>query len=745
MPGCVRAQKEHVYGSGEHACMYDDDIHVYEMRADRPGTSPKAEEDAVIFILYRKTVYMKSKTKPEIMAPVGGEEQLKAAVRLGADAVYFGMQKFNARRNADNFAGEGLADTIKYCHSHGVKVYLTVNTLVMDDEIDALHDAVDTAAMAGADAIIVQDLAVARYAHEVWPQLPLHASTQMAVCNVNGVKELLDYGFTRVVVARELSLTEIRKIIDETDAEIEVFVHGAHCMSVSGNCYLSAMIGGRSGNRGLCAQPCRLDWELDGKDHALSLKDLSYIKHLKKLCDAGVSAVKIEGRMKRAEYVAAAVTACRDAMEGRKPDLETLQAVFSRSGFTDGYLTAKRGPEMFGYRTKEDVVAAKDVLDNLAKLYEKEPQTVSVDMLLYAQEGEPSQLTVSDYNGNIITVTGNEPQKAINRPITEDYARRSLEKTGGTMYKLERLDCALADGIMLPASALNEMRRNALDQLTEFRTNTPVYQKQDRRAVPLPYSEGPASYGLPTYRYRFENATQIFDDIEDDAVVILPIEEIEGNPTLLERFGANLAAEMPSVVYPASEEPLAKRLAALKKQGLTKAVAGNISTIRIARNAGLEVLGGMCLNILNSVSLEEYRKLGLTDAMVSFELSFARVRKLTSAIPFGLVCYGYLPLMKLRSCPKRGSNGCAGCTGLNYLTDRMGERFPLICRRKEYSELLNCVPIYVGDKSIPRCAYKLLYFTIETPAECRRIAAMFKSGQTPDFRRTGGLYFRDIQ
>ena len=689
---------------------------------------------------------MKNKTKPEIMAPVGGEEQLKAAVRLGADAVYFGMQNFNARRNADNFAGEGLADTIKYCHSHGVKVYLTVNTLVMDEEIDALHKAVDTAAMAGADAIIVQDLAVARYAHETWPDLPLHASTQMAVCNVNGVKELLDYGFTRVVVARELSLKEIKKIIDETEAEIEVFVHGAHCMSVSGNCYLSAMIGGRSGNRGLCAQPCRLDWELGGKDHALSLKDLSYIRHLKELCDAGVFAVKIEGRMKRAEYVAAAVTACRDAMEGRKPDLDTLQAVFSRSGFTDGYLTGKHGPDMFGYRTKEDVTAAKEVLDKLAKLYEKEPQTVAVDMMLYAQEGEESQLTVSDYNGNIITVTGDMPQKAINRPISEDSAKKSLEKTGGTMYKLQSLDCILGEGIMLPASSLNEMRRNALEQLTEQRTETPEYARAEMPdATSLPPSSPLNTGDKITYRYRFEKAEQIFEDIEDDAVVILPIEEIERKPELLTRFGQNLAAEMPSVLYPEYEERTANRIEVLKEQGLSKAVCGNISTIRIAREAGLEVLGGMELNILNSVSLEEYRKLGLQDAMVSFELSFAKVRKLQSALPFGLVCYGYLPLMKLRSCPNRGAKGCGDCSGLSWLTDRMGERFPLICRRREYSELLNCVPLYVGDKSIPRCAYRLLYFTIETPEECKRINTLFKAGKTPEFRKTGGLYFRELQ
>ncbi|MBQ1906806.1 MAG: U32 family peptidase, partial [Firmicutes bacterium] len=255
----------------------------------------------------------------EILAPVGGQEQLVAAVRSGADAVYFGLQDFNARRNAENFAGEGLKDSVAYCHLHGVKVYITINTLVKDEELAAVKKAVDTAGSAAVDALIVQDLAVAAYARQAWPGLPLFASTQMACVNEAGARQLAEMGFSRVVLARELSLAEIRRVISRTGAEAEVFVHGAHCMSVSGACYLSSVIGARSGNRGLCAQPCRLDWHLGGKDYALSLKDLSYVERLKELEAAGVASVKIEGRMKRAEYVAASVTACRDALDGRKP------------------------------------------------------------------------------------------------------------------------------------------------------------------------------------------------------------------------------------------------------------------------------------------------------------------------------------------------------------------------------------------------------------------------------------------
>ncbi|MBQ4371033.1 MAG: U32 family peptidase, partial [Firmicutes bacterium] len=419
----------------------------------------------------------------EILAPVGGQEQLVAAVRSGADAVYFGLQDFNARRNAENFAGEGLKDTVAYCHLHGVKVYITINTLVKDEELTAVKRAVDTAGSAAVDALIVQDLAVAAYARQAWPGLPLFASTQMACVNEAGARQLAEMGFSRVVLARELSLAEIRRVISRTGAEAEVFVHGAHCMSVSGACYLSSVIGARSGNRGLCAQPCRLDWHLGGKDYALSLKDLSYVERLKELEAAGVASVKIEGRMKRAEYVAASVTACRDALDGRKPDMETLRAVFSRSGFTDGHLSGKRGPDMFGIRTKEDVTAASDVLPRLAKIYEKEPQSVAVDMYLSAHEGEPSVLTVIESEtGRAVTAEGPVPERARSLPLSEEYAARSLSKTGGSMYYMDSLSLDAGEGLMLPASALNAMRRDALAQLDAARIeeNTPEYAKRGK-------------------------------------------------------------------------------------------------------------------------------------------------------------------------------------------------------------------------------------------------------------------------
>ena len=405
---------------------------------------------------------------PEIMAPVGGEEQLKAALRCGADAVYFGLQNFNARRNADNFNGENLKETIRLCHEHSCRVYITVNTLVFDDELEEVYKAVDTAAEAGADALIIQDFAVAAYAKEHYPKLKRFASTQMAVHNSEGVKALVKWGFDRVVLARELSIKEIRDVIEETGVEAEVFVHGAHCMSLSGNCYLSSMIGGRSGNRGLCAQPCRLDCSINRRDHALSLKDMSYMDHIKELADAGVASLKIEGRMKRAEYVAASVTACRNARDGKPYDLESLRSVFSRSGFTDGYLRGKRTLDMFGYRTKEDVVAADGVLKSLSRLYEKEPQTVPLDMYLSVKRDERVKLSLSD--GKLWAVCeGDIPQIAKNQPMTKESAEKNLSKLGGTMYFLENLDADIDEGLMLPISSLNELRRNAVKELTDKR------------------------------------------------------------------------------------------------------------------------------------------------------------------------------------------------------------------------------------------------------------------------------------
>lgn len=676
--------------------------------------------------------------KPEILAPVGGQEQLLAAVRCGTDAVYLGAKGFNARRSAENFDEYSLSDAVSYCHARGVHVHVTVNTLVMDNEMDALEETAQQIAESGADAVIIQDLAVMRLFCDRYPTIHRHASTQMAIHNTDGVLLMQELGFDRVVLARELSLHEIEKINRAAAIETEVFVHGAHCMSVSGACYLSAMLGGRSGNRGLCAQPCRLDFRFGSREYALSLKDLSFIRHMQELTDAGVASFKIEGRMKRPEYVAAAVTACREAREGKTPDMERLRAVFSRSGFTDGYLTGRRTPEMFGYRRREDVTAADNVFGELAGLYKAEQQTLPVDMRLTLEENL-SQLDAS-CGGVTVSVTGDAPQPARTRPTDRETALKSLEKTGGTPFFLRTLETEIAGNVMLPVSALNALRRSALDALLETRGHTVPHVCNPvpaREYMVHQTAEEPALWG------RFETASQIPEDSSSLAHVILPAEALIREPMLAAQYGERLIAELPALLFPENEDAFAAQLAVLAAQGVRNVLADNAYGIRLAQNLGLQVHGGFGLNILNTAALMEYERLGLSSVTVSFELSMQKIRQLGGTLPRGILAYGHLPLMRLRACPAK--SGCAACDGRPALTDRRGVTFPLLCHGKSYTTLLNSVPLYIADKQIAGADHLILYFTNETSGDCERIISQFTVHASPGFPRTNGLYYRSLK
>lgn len=676
--------------------------------------------------------------KPEILAPAGGREQLLAAVRCGADAVYLGAKGFNARRSAENFDEYSLTDAVSYCHARGVQVHVTVNTLVMDDEMDALEETAHQIAESGADAVIIQDLAVMRLFRDCYPTVRRHASTQMAVHNTDGVLLMQELGFDRVVLARELSLREIEKINRAAGIETEVFVHGAHCMSVSGACYLSAMLGGRSGNRGLCAQPCRLDFRFGSREYALSLKDLSFLGHMRELTDAGVASFKIEGRMKRPEYVAAAVTACREAREGKTPDMERLRAVFSRSGFTDGYLTGRRTPEMFGYRRREDVTAADGVFGELAGLYKTERQSLPVDMRLTLTDSL-SRLDAS-CGGDTVSVTGDAPQPARTRPTDREAALKSLEKTGGTPFFLRSLETEIEGNVMLPVAALNALRRAALDALLEARGRTAphVYHPVPVRAYAAHQAaDEPVLWG------RFETATQIPADTSCLVRVLLPAETLMREPTLVRKYGERLIAELPALLFPEDEDAFAPQLASLAAQGIRDVLADNAYGVRLARRLGLRVHGGFGLNILNTEALTEYERLGLSSATVSFELSMQKIRRLGGALPRGILAYGRLPLMRLRACPAK--SGCATCDGRPALTDRRGVTFPLLCHGKAYTTLLNSVPLYLADKQTGGVDHLILYFTNEPSGDCGRIVSQYLEHAPPDFPRTNGLYYRSLQ
>ncbi len=677
----------------------------------------------------------------EILAPVGAKEQLYAAVRSSADAVYFGANLFNARRNAENFSDEEFLQAVKYCHERRVKAYITLNTLITDREIPDFTSCLRLIAKSGADAVIVQDLAAVSLIKKHCPRIPLHASTQMAVHNVNGAKMLEKMGFSRVVPARELTLEEIRQIRKETNLEIEVFVHGAHCMSASGMCYMSSALGERSGNRGLCAQPCRLNFKTSEREYALSLKDMCLIEHIDELKAAGVCSFKIEGRMKRPEYVAAAVTAYKKAVNGEKPDITALKSVFSRSGFTDGYITGKRTPDMFGYRTKEDVVSGNAVLPSLQALYKDEVKAAEINMYFTASQNMESCLKVSD-GINEVCVYGEIPQTAIKRSMDEEYVKRFLLKLGSTPFSAGEISCDIQDGLSLSAAALNAMRREATDILLEKAGKAREYTfyedntVQEENILPLPEKA--------EIRLRFEHYGQIPENVSAQKI-ILPLREIKKHAEILVKYKDSCVCEIPVLLYAEDEEKTKEALISLKNQGLKYTLCENIGAVNLSLEAGLIPLGGAMLGVMNSLSLKEYAKLGVEDMTLSTELSFSLMSKIKRTVKTGFIAYGHAPLMRFRCCPVNTQTGCASCDGKQKITDRKGYEFTVLCSDKKYQTLLNPIPVYTGNMNMPKTDFVTLFFTVEAKEECAEIIDLFIKKESPDFKRTSGVYNKELK
>ena len=695
----------------------------------------------------------------EILAPAGGEESLVAAVACGAHAVYLGGEHLNARRGAKNFDSRTLERAAAYCRARGVKVYLALNTLVLERERGQLINALRTACGLGMDAVIVQDLSVAALVRDACPGLPMHASTQMSVTGPMGARALESLGFSRMVLPREATLEEIRAIHASCGLELEVFVHGAHCMSVSGQCYMSAVLGGRSGNRGLCAQPCRLPFrrhsscgiERKELDYALSLKDLSLIGRLRELEAAGVRSLKIEGRMKRPEYVAGAVTACRKALDGQEYDLGELSALFSRSGFTQGYLDGARDAAMFGVRRKEDVDGANPaLLGKYSALYQKEQPRVRVDFRLTLSPDAPARLEASDRDGNVVEIKGAVPAPAVNSPTDAQRARSSLCKTGGTVFAAGEVHCDIAPLLMLPASALNALRREALDRLMALReAPQPIAFCEKTAAREIPHRRERPS--RPKLRLRLARAEQLAGlsgpEHANLEMISLPLGELE---TLaapgLSRYRKLLAAELPWQEFGGCEN-LPSRLCALRGKGVTTAIAGHLGMIRACLEAGLAPHGSYSLNITNSHALEEYRLLGLRSATLSFELPLTQAVTLGGQLPRGLLAYGYLPLMQLRNCPARALGGCDGddC-GYPQLGDRKGKKFALHCENRLVA-LYNCVPLWMADHAddLSGLDFATLYFTRESSAQVAKVLRMYAEGAPPVGEFTRGLYYRAVK
>ncbi len=676
----------------------------------------------------------------EILAPAGAEEQLKAAVRCGADAVYLGTGNFNARRNADNFSGDNLKNAVKYCHLRKVKVYVTLNTLVFDKEINALYETVKEIAESGADAIIVQDFASVKAIKEICPQIPLHASTQMAVHNISGAKHLEALGFSRIVLARELSFNEIKAIREQVNTELEVFVHGAHCMGASGNCYLSAMLGERSGNRGLCAQGCRLNWKSQhGREYALSLKDMSYLDSINDLKNIGIESFKIEGRMKRPEYVAASVTALKNALENRPYDKDSLRSVFSRNGFTDGYLKGKRDLSMFGYRNKEDVTSAASVLKDLEALYRNDIHPIGIDVFLKLRKNQPSAL-VMRVDNITVSVSGTIPEEPRNAPLSQEIALRSISKLGDTAFYLSSFNFENTDSLTMSASSINALRRDAVEKMENELTKAKHTIKD---IAPTGYSShSPCS--SKTIRIRLQKFSQYSPEFNDAEFIILPIDEIIKNKDEIEKLADRIMAEMPQLIYPFDENKIREKLDIIREMGISHAFAGNIGAIELLREKKFTIHGSHGLNITNTLSLSTYEEFGLSDATLSFELTEKNIKAMGGSIKRGVYSYGYLPLMIMRSCPQKDYGGCSNCDGKTHLTDRKNIDFPVICNNKEFSVLHNSVPLYIGDKEIKNIDFSILYFTTETKKECENIYRSAKKGANISGAKTNGLFFREL-
>ena len=675
--------------------------------------------------------------KMEILAPAGSMEALTAAVRCGADAVYLGQKDFSARKNSQNFGEEELFASVSYAHLCGVKIHQALNILVFDRELERLKECIRLADEAGVDAFIVQDLGVARLAKEFAPHIPLHASTQMAIHSPDGVKLAEELGFSRVVLARELSMKEIAAIRESTDLELEVFVHGAHCMSVSGQCYFSAMLGGMSGNRGRCAQPCRLPFSACEKgEFALSLKDLSLLSRMQELSDLGVESLKIEGRMKRPEYVASAVTACRQAMNGEVYDEKLLRSVFSRDGFTSGYFDSKLTPSMFGTRMKDDVVSAADAHKQIAQSYKNETPRVPLSLSFEMKENEPLRLTLSD-GEHIVTSTAGLPIEAIN-PTTRESAEGKLARLGGTPYYIESAEYDLADGLMAPPSMLNALRRDAVEQLNSIRTAvTPAFREVDFPALPgrQNSTSSPALWG------KFRTASQFSKDLSSFEKVVLPAEELLELP-----FDEKFLPSLPRFTFK-TEGELPVVLSKLRELGYTSCFAESGANIISAKKAGFtEIHGGYFLNLANSYSLNEGKKLGLSSAMISAEGKIGDYKNLKTDLCLGYLAYGRFPLMAFRACPVKAQVGCKACGKKGYLTDRKGVTFPVRCD-EEVSYLYNSLPTYLGDKQqeLKIFDYLLLEFTIETAEEVFAVTRRFVLGEGPDFPFTRGLYRRGVE
>lgn len=692
----------------------------------------------------------------ELLSPAGSPEAVIAAVQSGANAIYLGAGDYNARRNAKNFSLDNLKEAVSYCHVRGVRVFLTMNTLLRDRELPGAAELASVSSDIGIDAILVQDLGTAKMLAEVCPGVEIHASTQMTVHSLEGVKRCADLGMTRVVLSRELSRDAIEHICAHSPVEIEVFVHGALCMCYSGQCFFSAVIGSRSGNRGLCAQPCRLKYGLNGKadSYPLSLKDMSLAEHLGELQDMGVSCLKLEGRMKRPEYVALVTEvysrALREKRDPSPQEIEQLRMAFSRQGFTDGYFMGNTGAHMFGVR--EDSEVPKELFRTARNRYENtEAPLVPVRFEISVKDNKATTLSVSDFDGRIAESIGAVPEQARTRELTPESLSERLSKTGGTPYYCTKVSAEVAPGLSLPVSAINAMRRDALEKLSALRAEPephPVY----------PFTPTKRENGIntkPVLTVSLRRAEQLSGEMLslNPALLYLPVDELFAKPDsihMAEEYGVPVCAVLPRICWDKERGGLVKKLEKLRSLGVDEALIGTLDLLETAQSLGFSVRGDFGLGLTNSETAHKLKEFGLISAAASFELMLAQIRDLSKPVPTEIIAYGRLPLMITENCVIKNQSGKCSCTGSEALTDRQGEQFPVLHAPGGRCEIFNAKTLYLADrldklKGLGLWALRL-DFTTESAKACEKILREYTSGGNFNSNEhTRGLYFRGVE
>ena len=691
----------------------------------------------------------------ELLSPAGSPEAVIAAVQNGADAIYMGLGNFNARRGAKNFTDEEFERSMRYCRIRGCKVYVTLNTLVNDREIAQAVESARLASELGADGIIIQDLGLAYAIRQALPDIPLHASTQMSIHNLAGVEAAAEMGMTRAVLARELSLEQIKFITQHASIETEVFVHGALCFCQSGQCYMSALIGRRSGNRGMCAQPCRMQYSLGGRmdDYPMSLKDNCLVDRLRELEDAGVACLKIEGRMKRPEYTAIVTKIYSKALkEHRQPsdeEMETLEKAFSRQGFTQGYFNGDK-KDMFGRREEPDKDTEK--LFTLARkgYSEGELRRVPVHFYTVAEKGMPVKAIAFDDDGNRAAAMGGVPEKARGQGLTATYITEQMFKTGGTPYNCVENRAQADPGLYLPASEINDLRRRLVSELSEQRAKPPI-----RRVGKLPEKpKGKLPTGDPAMIFQVLTEEQLSPELAalKPQYLYVPLTLMTEKLDLLRPFaeqGTIPVAVLPRVIADNEAAAVYDMLSRMFDQGVNEALVGNLGHAMLAKKAGMKLRGDFGLNMFNALSMEVIRQAGFISATASFELRLSQIRDMIKPLDTELIIYGRIPLMVSDQCIIRHSAGRCNCQTPGQMADRMGSVFPVVkefgCRNVIY----NAHKLYLADKAedvYAAGAWGLrMMFTTEGMRECVEVAKgyMGLSDYKPNVL-TRGLYYRGV-